>query len=116
MFGYMSVMSLIIPILVGAIFIFTFIMIFSPKVRAKMMGKQIKATKYMIDENKGTAVRQCLASLSDLLVTKKELSTIIKKKLLEIDCTKYKDTLAPLIKKDISNILNQLDVDSPLRG
>lgn len=39
-------------IFICVVFVFTFLMIFSPKLRAKMMGKQIKATKYMMDENK----------------------------------------------------------------
>ena len=35
-----------------AIFIVAIASIFSPKFQGKMMGKQIKATKYMIDETK----------------------------------------------------------------
>lgn len=31
--------------------IFIWILMFSPKLRAKMMGRQIKSMKYMIDEN-----------------------------------------------------------------
>ena len=42
----------IVPILVILVFILTFAGIISPKFRAKMMGKQIKATKYMVDELK----------------------------------------------------------------
>ena len=46
----MQILFIIVPILIGAGFIFTFVMIFSPKFRGKMMSNQIKATKYMLDE------------------------------------------------------------------
>lgn len=32
--------------------IFTFLMIFSPKTKGKIMSKQVKAAKYMMDESK----------------------------------------------------------------
>lgn len=48
-FNIMFVLSLIFFMLV---FIFIILMIFSPKFRARIMGTQIKATKYMIDDNK----------------------------------------------------------------
>lgn len=41
----------IVPILVVGVFIFVFVMMFSPKLRGKMMSQQIKA-KYMLDEAK----------------------------------------------------------------
>ena len=53
MFG---VMFSIIPImaigLIIFVFILVFVLMFSPKARGKMMSKQIKATKYMVDETK----------------------------------------------------------------
>ena len=45
-------MFTIVPILVVAGFIFTFAMIFSPKLRAKMNRLDIKAAKYTVEENK----------------------------------------------------------------
>ena len=47
-------MYVIIGIFAFAIFIFimTFVFIFSSKARGKMMSKQVKATKYMMDESK----------------------------------------------------------------
>ena len=35
-----------------AIFVFTFLVMFNPKIRGKMMSKSVKATKYMMDESK----------------------------------------------------------------
>ena len=46
-----NLMFTIVPILVLCIFAFTFAMIFSPKLRAKMIGHQLKSTKYILDEN-----------------------------------------------------------------
>lgn len=47
-----EIMFTIVPIIIAVIWVFTIAMIFSPKLRAKFMGKQLKATKYMLDENK----------------------------------------------------------------
>ena len=46
-----NLMFTIVPILVLCGFIFTIATIISPKLRSKFMSKQIKATKYKIDEN-----------------------------------------------------------------
>ena len=39
-------------ILTGAGFIFIIAMMFSPKLRGKMMSKQVKSVRYMVDESK----------------------------------------------------------------
>lgn len=44
-------MFVIVPILIAAGFIYTLAMIFSPKLRGKMMSRQIKAQKYMMEES-----------------------------------------------------------------
>ena len=51
-FNFFTVMFIIIGVVAVAIFVFSFLMIFSPKIRGKMMSKHIKATKYMVDESK----------------------------------------------------------------
>ena len=48
----MGIVFAIVVILVVAIFVFTFLVMFSPKIRGKMMSKHVKATKYMMDESK----------------------------------------------------------------
>lgn len=48
----MFIMFSIIPILVIAVFGFVIALMFSPKLRGKMMSTQVKATKYMMDESK----------------------------------------------------------------
>ena len=51
-FNIFSIVSVIVPILVLGIFAFTIIMIFSPKLRGKMLSHQIKSLKYMADYSK----------------------------------------------------------------
>lgn len=48
----MNILFVIVPIFIGIGFIFTFAMMFSPKLRSKMMGQQIKSLKYMMEDNK----------------------------------------------------------------
>ncbi len=61
-----------------------------------------------LDDDKPTNVRQCLKSLNSLLLYKPELSDKIEYKIRNIDCSKYKDSMSPLIKKDIDYILKHL--------
>lgn len=51
-FDIFSIMSFIVPILVFGIFTFVILMIFSPKLRGKMLSNQIKSLKYMTDYSK----------------------------------------------------------------
>ena len=62
-----------------------------------------------IEDEKPTAVRMKLKSLEDIVLNKKELNGKIKKKILKMDCSKYKDTMQPLILKDIENVLNLIN-------
>ena len=48
----MEVLFVIVPILVVVIFGFTFVMMFSSKLRGKMLANQIKSMKVMVDESK----------------------------------------------------------------
>lgn len=50
---------------------------------------------------KPTAVRQCLAALQNVLRWRPELAGKIEAGLDEIDLSRYKDTMRPLIEKDI---------------
>lgn len=61
-----------------------------------------------LDDEKPIVVRQCLAALNTMLLYKIELSDIVEKKLKSIDCSKYKDSMSPLIQKDIQYILEHL--------
>ena len=48
----MEILFFIVPIFIGCMFIFTFGMIFSPKLRSKFMGHQLKMQKRMLEDNK----------------------------------------------------------------
>lgn len=62
----------------------------------------------VLDDEKPTIVRQCLSSLNNLFFYKIDLSEKVENKLKNIELSKYKDSMKPLIQKDINNILNQL--------
>lgn len=62
----------------------------------------------VLDDDKPTIVRICLATLNNLLLYKPELSNKVEVKLKNMDLTKYKDSMSPLIKKDIDYILEHL--------
>ena len=57
-----DIMFTIVPMFIGIVFIFVILSIISPKFRGKMMSRQIKATKHMVDYSK-----EDLEDLKDLL-------------------------------------------------
>lgn len=65
-------MMVIVPVLVAAGFIFTFAMIFSPKLRGKMMARQFKAMKHMVDYSAN--------DIADMAKTAGDLSVGVKKR------------------------------------
>ena len=62
----------------------------------------------VLNDEKPTIVRLCLSLLNNLLLYKIDLSEKVENKLKKLDLSKYKDTMKPLIKKDIDFILKQL--------
>ena len=75
--------------------------------RKKKNGFKKREILTELDDEKPTAVRQCLAALNYMLLFKVELVEKVRKKLVSIDITKYKDSMQPLIEKDIEGILKQ---------
>lgn len=74
--GFMfEAMFVVVPILVVCGFIFTFVMMFSPKLRGKFMARQLESTKYMLDESKDT--------LMDITTTASSIGINSKKKILD---------------------------------
>jgi len=69
------------------------------------INKNIDKILLEMEDVKPTAVRQKLKALKDIVLNKKELNGKIKKKILGMDCSIYKDTMQPLILKDIENVL-----------
>ena len=76
--------------------------------RDNKTNNAIESMLNVLDDEKPTIVRQCLASLNSLLLYKPDLSNKIESKLKNMDLSKYKDSMKPLIQKDIDCILNQL--------
>lgn len=77
----MDILFYIVPIFIGGMFIFVLAMFFSPKLRGKMMSKQIKATKHMLDYTK--------EDLQDLMTTTAGIGIDTEKNILD----KHEDTL-----------------------
>jgi len=57
-----------------------------------------------LDDEKPTVVRQCLSALRTVLLYKPELCAKTEEKLETLDLSKYKDSMAPLIGKDIEEL------------
>lgn len=50
--GIMSIIFIMVPIIAICIIIFTIVMMFSSKLRGKMMSKQIESMKHMLNDSK----------------------------------------------------------------
>ena len=58
-----------------------------------------------LQDDKPTAVRQCLAALSELINGRPELRAQVCETVSELDLSGYKDTMRPLIRKDAEAFL-----------
>lgn len=58
----------------------------------------------MLDDEKPAAVRQCLAALRTVLSCKPDLAGRLAEKLRAMDLSKYPDSMAPLLRKDIEEL------------
>lgn len=70
-------------------------------------GKIIKILPSMLklfNDSKPTVVRQSLEAIKEVVIYCPKLKKEILKSLENIDLTRYKDTMTPLIKKDIENL------------
>lgn len=72
------------------------------------INKNIDVILNELEDEKGTAVRQCLENLNLILMYKTELTAIIENKLRNLDLSKYKESMQALIKKDIGHILEHI--------
>lgn len=61
-----------------------------------------------LDDLKPTVVRQCLNSLNAIILYKPNLANKIQNKLKLINYSKYKDSMSPLIKKDVDELLKNI--------
>ncbi len=100
-----NALFVIVPIFVLMIFIFTIMMMISPKLRGKLMSRQVKATRYMMEEAKddlkemGTMAgdiqvqtkKNILDQNEDVLKEIEKRSANIKKEGIEIKMRAIKD-------------------------
>ena len=63
----------------------------------------------IVNEEKPIALRQKIKALEDITKNKIELRNKVKQKLLEIDCSKYQESMQKLIEKDIKNLLKIME-------
>lgn len=59
----------------------------------------------LLNDPKPTVVRQCLASLHEVVLYLPEMTDDILSAVRDIDLAKYKDSMSPLIKKDSEELL-----------
>ena len=57
-----------------------------------------------LEDGKATAVRQCLAALHPVVLFQPELRPRIREKLDRLDLSKYKDSMIPLLLKDMNEL------------
>lgn len=72
------------------------------------LDRELDTFLSMLDDPKPTAVRQYLAALSVLIRHKPDLRARIGAGLDEMDLSKYKDSMRPLIESDIAALRNLL--------
>lgn len=66
--------------------------------------------KPLLNDPKPTVVRQCLASLHEVILYRPEMTDDIVEAVQKIDFSKYKDSMSPLIKKDADELLKIIGV------
>lgn len=71
----MEILFYIVPILIGITFIMTIALMVSPKLRGKLMSRQIKATKHMMDYSK--------EDLKDILSTSADIGINAEKEIID---------------------------------
>lgn len=71
----MEILFYIVPILIGITFVLMIALMISPKLRGKLMSRQIKATKHMMDYSK--------EDLKDILSTSADIGIKAEKEILD---------------------------------
>ncbi|MGN1094870.1 MAG: hypothetical protein ACI4QR_00620, partial [Eubacteriales bacterium] len=63
----------------------------------------------LLHDDKPTVVRRCLLALHEVVLYRPELCEPIKAEVETIDISKYKDSMSPLIKKDIDILMRMME-------
>ena len=75
---------------------------------AGVIDRHLDRTLAILEDEKPTAVRQALAALLDMAPYKPELWPVIRQRVEAMDWNRYKDSMAPLIQKDIQRLLDAM--------
>ena len=68
-----------------------------------------KQMKILLNDPKPTVVRQCLNALHEVALFRPKMCNTIRKTVSKIDLSIYKDSMKPLIKKDIDELLKRVN-------
>lgn len=66
----------------------------------------------LLHDDKPTVVRQCLNAVKEIIVFRPELRNMVRNEISSIDLSKYKDSMVPLLMKDIGEVSELLDEES----
>lgn len=72
--------------------------------------KVYKQMKPLLYDSKPLVVRQCLNALHEVALYRPEMCETIKKTISKIDLSIYKDSMIPLIKKDIDELMKSVNI------
>lgn len=73
------------------------------------IDRHLQEMLILLEDEKPTTVRIVLSSLRDLLECKPYLAEVIRDNLGRIDCSKYKDSMAPLVLKDAEKLMTRIE-------
>ena len=73
------------------------------------LRERLPALLTLLHDPKPTVVRQCLNAVKEIIVFRPELAEEIRRGLESIDLSRYKDTVRPLIRKDMAAVRELLD-------
>ena len=65
----------------------------------------------LLNDSKPTVVRQCLNALREVVLFRPEMRNDIRKTIAKIDLNTYKDSMVPLIKKDIDKLIKDININ-----
>ena len=75
---------------------------------AGIIDRNLDRALVILEDKKPTVVRQALAALLDVTPYKRELWPAIRQRVEAIDLMHYKDSMAPLIEKDVQKLLDAI--------
>lgn len=77
---------------------------------ARKIREALPAMFTLLHDEKPTVVRQCLKALHEVALYRPELCVEITAEVKRIELSKYKDSMSPLIKKDMDALLKMTEM------